>query len=249
MGRIFWYCILSAAFLLLPHVTGSASPASGAQGLEATEKPAQVALPDSAWDLELLKRALMPLKEEKRERMDPRAPTGSPSPSKTEGGSDEGVVKGPNKHPPGRNAYWFRQGLEYSAKKAYDRAIAAFTFALTVDRMDANSFYNRAVILQRCGQYSAAVEDYTRAARIEPNDADLYYNRALAYQCSGNLKRAIDDYGRAIQLNPADPWPHWNRGIALSWEGRQDLAATDFCTSIDLAAASQLVHGPDGQTP
>jgi len=249
MGRIFGYCILSAAFLLLPHVAGSASPASGAQGREAIEKPAQVVPTDGAWDLELLNRTLMPLKKEKRERMDPRAPIGPPNPPGAEGKGDEGVAKGPDKRPAGCNAYWFKQGLEYSAKKAYDRAIAAFTLALTVDRRDANSFYNRAVILQRCGQYSAAVEDYTRAARIEPNDADLYYNRALAYQCSGNIKRAIEDYGRAIQLNPADPWPHWNRGVALSWEGRQDLASTDFCTSIDLAAASQPAHGPDGQTP
>ena len=132
------------------------------------------------------------------------------------------------------NLLWFRRGLEYTVKKEYDNAIAAFTAAVAADPRDAGSYYNRAVLHQKCGGCGAAMDDYTRAARLAPSDADIYYNRALAQQCSGNINAAIEDYTRAIRLNPDDPEPYWNRGVAYSHKGRDDLASTDYCRSKDL---------------
>jgi len=235
--------LLSAAFVLLLYdgvaMAGQAEVGQVRGGTPVVHSSAGT---DSQWDLELLKVALKPPKEEKSERMNPRPKASLPAPPPSPKAEDQGEgsrekTAGKKAHDP--NAVWFRQGLAYVANNRYDSAIGAFTLALTADRRDASSYYNRGVLHQRGGQYGAAIEDYTKAARIVPNDADLYYNRGLAYQCSGNLRLAIEDYDRAIQLDPADPWPHWNRGIALSREGREDLASTDFCNSIDLSSTQE----------
>ena len=111
-------------------------------------------------------------------------------------------------------------GLRYNARNEHDNAIAAFTAAIAADPRDGSSYYNRAVIRQKCGRYEAAIDDYTRAARLAPDD-DIYYNRGLAYQCLGNPLAAIADYSRAIRLNPADAEAYWNRGLAFPGRARK----------------------------
>ena len=191
----------------------------------------------ASWDLDSLLQALKPTKEVKRGRMNARnLYAGALSSSK-------------GREKEGPNAIWFQLGLRYNARNEHDNAIAAFTAAIAADPRDGSSYYNRAVIRQKCGQYEAAIDDYTRAARLAPSDADIYYNRGLAYQCLGNPLAAIADYSRAIRLNPADAEAYWNRGLAFSRQGKEDLASTDYCSFRDLAPDGRKQEGDRENTP
>ena len=70
------------------------------------------------------------------------------------------------------------RGNGYSRNGVYDRAIEAYTKAVTLDPELADAYFNRGVSYYELGEYRLAIDDLTKAIQLNPND-DNYYGRRL----------------------------------------------------------------------
>ena len=93
-------------------------------------------------------------------------------------------------------------------------ALEDLTAAIRLDRVDADAYNNRGIVLMRIGAiktesgdiltaeryYNDAVTDFTRAITLTPEDADVYNNRGIAHEKLGDLSAAAEDFQKASVL-------------------------------------------------
>src|SRR3954468_14541336 len=94
------------------------------------------------------------------------------------------------------------RGRAYSAKREFDRAIADYNEAISLEPEIAQPYLSRGIAYQAQHEFDQAIADYEQALRINPNSAAAYNNRGNVYRDKGDLDRAIADYDQAIKLNP-----------------------------------------------
>ena len=129
---------------------------------------------------------------------------------------------------------WFDKGYQHDLNKDYDKAIEAYTSAITLTPNFAIAYYNRGNAYYSKGQYDRAIENFNKMIAINPNDADAYYNRGIAYAKKGQYDRAIEDYNKAISINPNYAKAYNNRGFAYDKKGQYDRAIEDYNKAIAL---------------
>ena len=82
------------------------------------------------------------------------------------------------------------------------QSLADLDRVIQLDSTSSISFFNRAIIRSRIGDYNRALEDYNKVAEHLPDNVLVYYNRALLYQQLGEIEKAKRDYTKAIELYP-----------------------------------------------
>jgi len=130
-------------------------------------------------------------------------------------------------------AYYYR-GLDYTQKRAWDRAIEDFTTAITLDSKDAFTYGERGFAYSNQSDWDRAIDDYTKAINLEPKDANTYRRRGFAFGQKDEWDRAIADYTTAIGLDAQHAPTYGARGYAHSQKGEWDRAISDYTTAIDL---------------
>ncbi|GHU52814.1 hypothetical protein FACS1894200_13340 [Spirochaetia bacterium] len=66
------------------------------------------------------------------------------------------------------------RGIAYKNKGEYDRAIADYTQAITLDPNYAVAYAGRGIIYDDYkGDYQRAIADYTQALKLDPNNANV----------------------------------------------------------------------------
>jgi tetratricopeptide (TPR) repeat protein len=93
-----------------------------------------------------------------------------------------------------------KQGIAYSKKGQYAKAIEEYNKALEVNPNCALAYYNRSVAYSSMGQYDRAVSDCTRALQLSPRHASSYYSRGVSYWHLGSKNQAIKDLQAAAKL-------------------------------------------------
>src|SRR6185437_12876714 len=119
---------------------------------------------------------------------------------------------------------FYDRGTAYlDGKKDYDRAIADYDQAITLDSKYVFAYSNRGKAYQIGKKdYDRAIADYGRAIKLDPKNATAYYNRGSAYQIGKKIyDRAIADYDRAITLDPKNAIAYVGRGNAYQ-DGKKD---------------------------
>jgi len=96
----------------------------------------------------------------------------------------------------------------------YQRAIADYDQAISLNPNDASAYYNRGLARYKLEDYQGAIADYNQAISLNPNDASAYYNRGKAKYELKDYQGAIADYTQAIKINPNDADAYINRGKA-----------------------------------
>jgi tetratricopeptide (TPR) repeat protein len=129
---------------------------------------------------------------------------------------------------------WFAKGYQHYLNKDYDKAIEAYTSAITLNQNNAKAYNNRGIAYKNKGQYDRAIEDYNKALAVNPNDADAYTNRGIAYDNKGQYDRAIEDYNKAIALDPNHAAAYTNRGLIHAKKKQYDRAIEDYNKAIIL---------------
>jgi len=103
----------------------------------------------------------------------------------------------------------------------YDRAIATFTNAISIDPNDAKPYFGRGVVYGQKGDRDRAIADFTSAIRLDPNNnAKTYFGRGMMYAQKGDLDRAIADWEAALRIDPNDAVIRRNLERARQERGR-----------------------------
>jgi tetratricopeptide (TPR) repeat protein len=82
----------------------------------------------------------------------------------------------------------------------YDRATAALSAAVRLDRTNPDAFLARAMTHQLQGQQDKAIADYTEVLRLDPESVRAYEGRAEAHRKTGDERRATGDEHSAREL-------------------------------------------------
>lgn len=123
------------------------------------------------------------------------------------------------------------RGAAFGQAGDYERAIADFNAALSINPDFPQAYANRALIHVRLKQLPQAVADYDRAVSIDPNYAPAYVGRGNIYRLQKNYSQAIADFTRAIEIEP-DPVAHFNRGLSRQAIGQHGPAVDDFDNAL-----------------
>ena len=90
------------------------------------------------------------------------------------------------------------QGVDWYNKGEYDKAIADYNKALSLDPNHASTYLNRGCVWDDKGEYDKAIADYSEAIRLKPSDAIAYGNRGNTwnkkgeYDTAGMLRGGLD---------------------------------------------------------
>ena len=99
------------------------------------------------------------------------------------------------------NALYDSRGIAYLANEAYEKALADFSEAISLNNSFGPSYDLRAIAYVFSGNYNAAIADYSKAIELNPDRPENYANRARAYLHIGSTTKARDDLRKARSLD------------------------------------------------
>ena len=139
-------------------------------------------------------------------------------------------------------AYYYR-GAAYVAKNEWDRAIADYSEAISIDPNESDYLNSRAAVYEHKKDMAKAMADYDQAIKLNPKSIYAYNNRGAGFQRRGDFARASADYGEVTKLQPnnADAWAArcWVRA-AGGREVQQALGDCDQALKIKADAPDVL---------
>ncbi len=119
-----------------------------------------------------------------------------------------------------------------------ERAHAAQSAALELDRDNLELWVDRSITLAMAENYWRAIDDLNRALEIDPKRADVLIFRASAYRYVDALDLALEDVTRALAFEPENPEGLLERGILRRLAGDEIGARVDWLQVIELAAGT-----------
>jgi serine/threonine protein kinase len=94
------------------------------------------------------------------------------------------------------------RGASFDSLGQFERAIAEFDQALTLNPADAVIYNNRGLAYASLGQFERAMADFDQALTPNPWSTAAYLARGVAYFHLRQYERAIADHLRFIELTP-----------------------------------------------
>ena len=129
----------------------------------------------------------------------------------------------------------FSKANDFSGRKNYSQALAAYDTALRLDPQFAEAYNNRGIIKYDLGQFSAAIEDYSAAIRLKPNYANALNNRGNAYAALKQFQNAAKDLQAALKLDGKYATAHNNLGNVYLSQKNFDAAVDEYSRAIKLS--------------
>jgi|GEM_PF-5315759 len=118
---------------------------------------------------------------------------------------------------------WKTRAAAYSAAERWDRELACHDRVLQLLPEDANTHFNKGLVLRRLDRPTEAIQSFDRALELDPDDADCWYNRGAAFHDRRNFDGAITSYERVVAINPhyAEAWADMGDACEMieDWEG------------------------------
>ncbi len=100
--------------------------------------------------------------------------------------------------------------------------------AISTNRMNAESLFERGTKKIARGDYQGAITDFDRVIELNPNYIEAYCNRGMAHLGLGNLSQAIAEFDLALQVAPRHADALNRKGIVLAQQGNLDRAVDSF---------------------
>ncbi|MDQ7821549.1 MAG: tetratricopeptide repeat protein [Candidatus Eremiobacteraeota bacterium] len=112
-------------------------------------------------------------------------------------------------------AVWYYRGNIYQGERAFDKAVAMYQKALSIDPLYLKPYVNLGNIYSEQGRQREAVKMFTKALSIDSASPKVYYNRGNACFRNEQYRDALKDYTRALALQK-DYWDAYrNRALVL----------------------------------
>jgi tetratricopeptide (TPR) repeat protein len=128
------------------------------------------------------------------------------------------------------------RGAHYYERGRYERALADFTKACTLDPRLADAIGNRGWTLVELGDPKTALADFDRALQLNDHDPNYYQGRAQAHVAQEDYDRAVEDLTQAIRLAPDDAALYNDRADVYYAQDEYRRAIKDYDRAIKLAA-------------
>ena len=125
-------------------------------------------------------------------------------------------------------------GEIYTELKNLEKAVQAYSQAITIDPTYVNSYYKRGITYNSLKNYHAAIADFNQLIDLEPNYAKAHNARGLARKVISDVEGAKFDYNQAIALEPNYAEAYLNRGILHYSIGEQFKARQDYEEAVKL---------------
>jgi len=126
-----------------------------------------------------------------------------------------------------------QRGRAHRELEQFEKALADYTQAITIDRRFAAAYGGRAIVQQRLGNGKASFADIDSARALGMNDPQLDLVEGLGYMMNEDGPKAwtrFDKYVRAVP-DAAQGW--FLRGRAAGMSGRGAEAEKDFTAAIE----------------
>jgi tetratricopeptide (TPR) repeat protein len=115
------------------------------------------------------------------------------------------------------------------AKGDYDRAIADFSQAMSLDfPSSTHHLRQRAGAYIAKGDYDSAIADYGELIKLNPKDVEAYHRRGLSYFRKNAYQHAISDQSEAARLDPESVIVKTALVDALFARGEKGRVAANF---------------------
>lgn len=118
---------------------------------------------------------------------------------------------------------WNDRGSKFAQEQKWQPAIEAFTEAIQLATNRSEILVNRAVALQKIGEWKRAEADCSAAVAINPEDTRAFLQRAIARAELGRNEDAFKDASRAVRMEPENSQCVFIRHLLASRTGRHDL--------------------------
>ncbi len=128
------------------------------------------------------------------------------------------------------------RGNGFFQRRNLDKAIEAYSTAVTTDPDNAGILNLRGWAYMAKGQDDLALADYNLALEKRPKFAIVYNNRGLLYQRRQALQSALDDFNAALNFAPKMYIAHANRGRVKAMSNDFDGALADFAEALTIDA-------------
>ena len=129
---------------------------------------------------------------------------------------------------------WFNLGLKQVSAGEYDRAIASWDKALTINPNLSEAWHNRGSALGRLGNYEEAVKSFQNALKIDPDNYQAWNDRAHALYQLQNWSDAVESWSRAIKIMPGNHLFWYNRGCALEQLAQWSDAIASYEKALEI---------------
>ena len=96
------------------------------------------------------------------------------------------------------------RAVELAESGQYDEALALVNKGIKLDSNNANSWYNKGIILFKMCRYQDSLNSFAQAADIDPEFTEAWYNKGMALMCSGKYLEAIRAFNKLLKIHPHD---------------------------------------------
>lgn len=109
-----------------------------------------------------------------------------------------------------------QKGHKYIKTGEYDKAIAAFTKAISINKKYSPAYAGRGVAYMNLNEYKKAIKSFNLAIKRSPKTALNYRLRGEAYSLLKDYKKAVKDFDRAIKNDPEMLEAYYARAVAYN---------------------------------
>lgn len=136
------------------------------------------------------------------------------------------------KNYPNEPTTYLNRALVYKDKGEYDRAIADYTEALSINPNYIEAYNRRGNAYSYKGEFDKAIADYNRALKMDSEYVEAYYRRGNVYYDKGEYNKAIADYTQALEIDTTHAETYYNRGNAFGRIGEHNKAIADYTQTL-----------------
>ena len=127
------------------------------------------------------------------------------------------------------------KGLQYIKSGKYDKAVEAFTKAISISKMHSLSYAWRGIAYMNLKEYEKAITDFDTAIKINSPNPGMYYKlRGETYSAIKDYEKAVKDFDSAIELEPEMLEAYFERGNAFRNQNKYSEAIADYTKVIEL---------------
>lgn len=94
---------------------------------------------------------------------------------------------------------WHQVGKQYYELKEYERAIAAFEFAIISDDTFVGAYFEKAKVLERLKRYNEAIENYAITLELDEPTSFAYLRIGKCHEKLGNTDLALQFYLKCVE--------------------------------------------------
>ncbi len=97
---------------------------------------------------------------------------------------------------------WHQVGKQYFDLKIYDKALAAFEFAIISDELFVGAYLEKGKVLEKLGKFNEAIENYQITLELDDPTSFAYLRLGKCYEKLGANDLAIKYYKNTVKEDP-----------------------------------------------